>query len=261
MFVFSSQQMLYHWLYNIYLEYILVDDPLKVWGPSGLQLHAGGPSGLFTSSFSFSPQGDLVQLYFIISFWQTSKYKKWQIIFSKLIYKDILSPQYGQMEQIFLFRNVLKWYICSMGLVQMGFVQLGIVQMGVVHTMHCLIISREGLILTLSILHCPQGRIFFSTLWRKIDDERMFVLHQDSGGIGKSILSALALRPRKTSRVSGNLSGVEDGFPNTSLVLVEHGYNPHTSQFDCWTVRGYMSNGKYQMSNVELQMTNVIKCW
>ena len=25
--------------------------------------------------------------------------------------------------------------------------------------------------------------------------------------------------------VSGNLSGVGDGFPNTSLVLVEHGYN------------------------------------
>ena len=127
---------------------------------SGPWLQAGGPSGLFTSSFSFSPQGDLVQLYFIISFWQTSKYKKWQIIFSKLIYKDILSPQYGQMEQIFLFRNVLKWYICSMGLVQMGFVQLGIVQMGVVHTMHCLIISREGLILTLVNPSLSTGKDF-----------------------------------------------------------------------------------------------------
>ena len=32
-------------------------------------------------------------------------------------------------------------------------------------------------------------------------------------------------RTSRTSRVSGNLSGVGDGFPNTSLVLVEHGYN------------------------------------
>ena len=37
---------------------------------------------------------------------------------------------------------------------------------------------------------------------------------------------SLGLRPREISRVSGNLSGVGDGFPNTSLVLVEHGYNP-----------------------------------
>ena len=36
---------------------------------------------------------------------------------------------------------------------------------------------------------------------------------------------SLGLRPREISRVSGNLSGVGDGFPNTSLVLVEHGYN------------------------------------
>ena len=103
----------------------------------------------------------------------------------------------------------------------------------------------------------------------------MSVLHQDSGGIGKSIPSALeislghgfctprpsgfpsgfalgkslgsrgakpmaagnlsrfpstleislGLRPREISRVSANLSGVGDGFPNTSLVLVKHGYN------------------------------------
>ena len=35
------------------------------------------------------------------------------------------------------------------------------------------------------------------------------------------------LRPREISRVSGNLLGVGDGFPNTSLVLVEHGYIPN----------------------------------
>ena len=91
------------------------------------------------------------------------------------------------------------------------------------------IISKEGLILTLSILPCPQGRIFWSTPCRKIDAERLSVLHQNSGGIGKSIPSALqiSLNPRDFSRASpsGNLSGVGDGFPNTSLALVGHGYN------------------------------------
>ena len=38
---------------------------------------------------------------------------------------------------------------------------------------------------------------------------------------------SLGLRPREISWVSGNLLGVGDGFPNTSLVLVEHGYNTH----------------------------------
>ena len=44
-----------------------------------------------------------------------------------------------------------------------------------------LIISREGLILTLSILPCPQRRIFWSTPCRKIDAERLSVLHQKLG--------------------------------------------------------------------------------
>ena len=107
------------------------------------------------------------------------------------------------------------------------------------------------------------------------NDERMSVLHQDSGGIGKSIPSALEIflgrgfctprpsgfpsgfalgkslgsrgaKPTASENLSdfpwpsrfpsgfalgkflgfsGNLSGVGDGFPNTSLVLVEHGYN------------------------------------
>ena len=54
------------------------------------------------------------------------------------------------------------------------------------------------------------------------------MLHQDEGGIGESIPSALEislrLRPREISLVLENLSGVRDGFLNTSLVLVEHGY-------------------------------------
>ena len=36
---------------------------------------------------------------------------------------------------------------------------------------------------------------------------------------------SLGLRPQEISRVWGNLLGVRDGFPNNSLVLVEHGYN------------------------------------
>ena len=35
---------------------------------------------------------------------------------------------------------------------------------------------------------------------------------------------SLGLRPREISRVSPNLLGVGDGFPNTALVLVEHEY-------------------------------------
>ena len=52
------------------------------------------------------------------------------------------------------------------------------------------------------------------------------LLHQNLGDFGKSIPSALeiSLDPRDFPREI-NLSGVVDGFPNTSLVLVEHGYN------------------------------------
>ena len=37
--------------------------------------------------------------------------------------------------------------------------------------------------------------------------------------------STLTLRPQDISRVSGNLLGIGDGFPNISLVLMEHGYS------------------------------------
>ena len=36
---------------------------------------------------------------------------------------------------------------------------------------------------------------------------------------------SLGLRPREIFRVSGNLLGIRDGFPNTSLVLMEDGPN------------------------------------
>ena len=82
------------------------------------------------------------------------------------------------------------------------------------------------------------------------NDERMSVLHQDSGGIGKSIPSALEISlghgfctPRPSGFPSGfalgkslgsrgakpmtkgNLEGGGDGFPNPSRVLVEHGHS------------------------------------
>ena len=63
----------------------------------------------------------------------------------------------------------------------------------------------------------------------------MSALHQDSGGIGKFIPSALEIsfdpRDFPGASPSGNLSGVGDGFPNTSRVLVEHGYI--ALEFDC----------------------------
>ena len=37
--------------------------------------------------------------------------------------------------------------------------------------------------------------------------------------------STLGMRPQDISRVSGNLLGIGDGFPNISLVLMEHGYS------------------------------------
>ena len=52
---------------------------------------------------------------------------------------------------------------------------------------------------------------------------RMSVLHQNSR-FPSTLKISLGLRPREISRVSPNLLGVGDGFPNTALVLVEHEY-------------------------------------
>ena len=41
---------------------------------------------------------------------------------------------------------------------------------------------------------------------------------------------SLGLCPRDITRVSGNLLGIGDGFPNTSLVLMEHGYIAHPEE-------------------------------
>ena len=44
---------------------------------------------------------------------------------------------------------------------------------------------------------------------------------------------SLRLRPREIFRVSGNLLGIRNGFPNTSLILMEHGYSPITVTLVC----------------------------
>ena len=82
---------------------------------------------------------------------------------------------------------------------------------------NCLAAWAENiLILTLSILPAHRS-------WDGFPDpslmRRMSVLHQNSGGTGKSIPSSLkiSLGPR----VSGNLLA----FGDDSLVLVKHGYN------------------------------------
>ena len=82
------------------------------------------------------------------------------------------------------------------------------------HHYHChsLILSGEALILTLSILPCPEGWISWSIPVDGLMMRRMSVLHQNSGGIGKSIPSALeiSLDPWDFPRASpsGNLSGL-----------------------------------------------------
>ena len=77
--------------------------------------------------------------------------------------------------------------------------------------------DRYMLFLSLSILHCLQGGISWSTPCRKIDAERMSALHQNSGDIMKSTPDAWDLRgsreinwgKRKTfdSMISESFSG------------------------------------------------------
>jgi len=76
---------------------------------------------------------------------------------------------------------------------------------------------------------------------------------------------SLGLRPREISRVSGNLSAVGDGFPNASLVLVEHGYNPEdlvdffeavfNLDFHLNTVWWYFSCYKSSLKMTEAKLT------
>ena len=72
----------------------------------------------------------------------------------------------------------------------------------------------EGLDLTLSILPRALSR-------EGLMMNRMAVLQQNSGIIGRSTPSALDPRDVHRAAPSGHLSGIGDGFPNTSNVLVE----------------------------------------
>ena len=63
---------------------------------------------------------------------------------------------------------------------------------------------------------------------------------------------SLGLRPREISRVSGNLSGVGDGFPNTSRVLVEHGYNLSASIFRQGVDQKILPCGQGRIDSVEI---------
>ena len=95
-------------------------------------------------------------------------------------------------------------------------------------------IYREGLDLTLSILPSLQGRISQCTPWGRIDDEygRTRELLGDPPPLPlrfpSTLKMSLGLRPCDISRVSGNLFGFGDGFPDTSIVLMEHGYSPQS---------------------------------
>ena len=81
-----------------------------------------------------------------------------------------------------------------------------------------MIIYMEGLDLTLSIL--PREGLSNPGLMMN----RMAALQQNSGIIGRSTPSALDPRDVHRAAPSGHLSGIGDGFPNTSHVLTEHGY-------------------------------------
>ena len=74
------------------------------------------------------------------------------------------------------------------------------------------ILSREGLILRLSILPCPQGWVSWSIPVDGLMMRRMSAFHQNWGGMRKSIPSALeiSLDPRDFPRASpsGNLLGL-----------------------------------------------------
>ena len=78
---------------------------------------------------------------------------------------------------------------------------------------HSHIISRERLVLTLSILPCPRGWISWSIPVDGLMMRRMSILHQNSGGIGKSIWSALDPRDFLRAREISWQSGIDFPIP------------------------------------------------
>jgi len=101
-------------------------------------------------------------------------------------------------------------------------------------TIHSLIISRKGLILTLPFLPCREGRVFWSTPCRKNWWwENVRTVPKLGSFLEIHHLCPWDFPQPSRFRVSGNRLGVGDGFPNTSLVLMEHGPNEFLFSSQC----------------------------
>ena len=84
---------------------------------------------------------------------------------------------------------------------------------------------------------------------KDLTSKNVFVLHQNEGGIGKSTQDFL--------RPEGNLKGQGDGFPNTSLVLVEYGHS-HISIF----LQGGSGSGNPSLDRDGLTvLKSTLLCW
>ena len=84
------------------------------------------------------------------------------------------------------------------------------------------------------ILHCQSFPVYTGGFPDPLPREGLLmngmpIVDQNSGAIGRSTPSTLEMSlwlcPWDISRASKNLLGIGGGFPNTSLVLMEHGYN------------------------------------
>ena len=103
------------------------------------------------------------------------------------------------------------------------------------NTIHSLIISREVLILTLSILPAMQGCISWYIPWYGLmmrewpytasSRDILGCTSPPTSRFPSALEMSLGLRPRDISRASGNLSVVGDVQPNTSLLSAVYGYN------------------------------------
>ena len=104
-----------------------------------------------------------------------------------------------------------------------------------INIIHSLIISREVLILTLSILPAMQGCISWYIPWYGLMMREWPYTASSRDVLGctspptsrfpSALEMSLGLRPRDISRASGNLSVVGDVQPNTSLLSAVYGYN------------------------------------
>ena len=100
---------------------------------------------------------------------------------------------------------------------------------------HSLIIGREVLILTLSILLALQGCISWYIPWDGLRMREWPYTASNWDVLGctspptsrfpSALEMSLGLRPRDISRASGNLLVVGDVQPNTSLLSAVYGYN------------------------------------